>query len=187
MEVDVLDYVIEELLSMECDNKRQRPVVFLPKSLNKIERNYEIYNKEILVIIRGLENQRYLLESARFKFKVWTDYNNLEYFIRVQKLNRKQACWALYLSKFDFTLKHVPGIKMEKSDKLSRRPNWKVRLENDNNNQTLIKKQQIYSLAEVVIEEPKVDILEKIKIAKEKDKEVAKVVEEIKKVGVKAL
>jgi len=39
-----------------------------------------------------------------------------------QKLNRQQARWALFLSRFDFVLKHVPGSKMEKADKLSRRP-----------------------------------------------------------------
>ena len=31
------------------------------------------------------------------KFKVQTDYKNLEYFIKAQKLNRKQAYWALYV------------------------------------------------------------------------------------------
>ena len=47
----------------------------------------------------------------------------------------------LYLSRFDFTLKHVPGTKIEKIDGLSRRPDWKIETENNNNNQTLIKEQ----------------------------------------------
>jgi len=37
---------------------------------NEIERNYKIYDKEILVVIRRLENWRYLLKGAKFKFKV---------------------------------------------------------------------------------------------------------------------
>jgi len=45
----------------------------------------------------------------------------------------------LYLSRFDFTLKHVPGVRIEKVDGLSRRPDLKVRVENDNKNQKLIK------------------------------------------------
>ena len=45
------------------------------------------------------------------------------------------------MSRFDFILKHVPGTKMGKADRLSKRPDWKVRIENDNNNQTLIKEQ----------------------------------------------
>ena len=62
--------------------------MFLLKSLNKTERNYEIHNKEMLAVIRGLENWRHLLEGTKYKFKVWTDYKNLEYFIRAQKLNQ---------------------------------------------------------------------------------------------------
>ena len=61
MEVDTLDYAIEEVLSMECKNRLWKPVAFLSKSLNEIEKNYEIYNKKMLVIIRGLENWRHLL------------------------------------------------------------------------------------------------------------------------------
>ena len=55
---------------MEYENRRWRPVVYLSKSLNEIERNYEIHDKKILVIIRELENWRHLLEGAKFKFEV---------------------------------------------------------------------------------------------------------------------
>jgi len=82
MEVNALDYVMGGVLSMECNDGLWRPVVFLSKSLNKTERNYEIYDKEMLAIIRELENWRYLLEGAHFKFKIWTDYKNLEYFMK---------------------------------------------------------------------------------------------------------
>jgi len=64
---------------------------FFSKSLNKIEKNYEIHDKEILAIIKGLEVWRHLLEGAQFKFEIWMDYKNLEYFIKIQKLNRRQA------------------------------------------------------------------------------------------------
>jgi len=119
MEVNTSDYATGGVLSMKCEDKLWRPVSFLSKSLNKMERNYEIHDKEILAIIRGLEAWRHLLEDAHFKFEIWTDYKNLEYFMKAQKLNQRQARWALYLSRFDFTLKHVPGIKMGKADGLS--------------------------------------------------------------------
>jgi len=45
-------------------------MAFLSKSLNEIEKNYKIHDKEMLVVIRGLENWRYLLEDAKFKFEV---------------------------------------------------------------------------------------------------------------------
>ena len=68
---------------MECEDGKQKLVAFLSKSLNETEKNYEIHNKEMLTVIRGLENWRYLLESTKYKFKVWTDYKNLEYFMKV--------------------------------------------------------------------------------------------------------
>ena len=120
MEVNASDYTMGGVLLIECEDGLWRLVAFLSKSLNETERNYEIHDKEMLAIIRGLENWRHLLENAHFKFEIWTDHKNLEYFMKAQKLNQRQAQWALYLSRFDFTLKHVPGTKMEKTDRLSR-------------------------------------------------------------------
>ena len=87
VEVDASDYAIGRVLSIEGEDGKWRLVTFLSKFLNNIERNYEIYDKEMLAIIRGLESWRHLLKGARFKFKIWTDHKNLEYFMKVQKLN----------------------------------------------------------------------------------------------------
>ena len=92
IKVDTLDYIIGGVLSRSCEDGKQRLVVFLSKSLSKIERNYKIYDKEMLVMPRQLENWRHLLKGAKYKFKVWTNYKNLEYFMKKQKLNRRQAC-----------------------------------------------------------------------------------------------
>jgi len=54
IEVDTLDYATGGVLSMECEDRRWRPVAFLSKSLNKTERNYKIYDKEMLAVIREL-------------------------------------------------------------------------------------------------------------------------------------
>jgi len=98
MEVDASDYVTGGVLSMECKDGLWRPVAFLSKSLNETERNYEIHDKEMLAIVRELEAWRHLLEGMQYKFKIWTDHKNLEYFMKAQKLNWRQARWALYLS-----------------------------------------------------------------------------------------
>ena len=76
---------------------------------------------------------------------------------------------------------------MEKTDGLSRRPDWKVGVEKDNENQVFIKDCWLCSLLEVVIDRPEVEIIEKIKKVRSKDEEVVRVVEEIKKTGVKVL
>ena len=76
---------------------------------------------------------------------------------------------------------------MGKADGISRQLDWKVGVENDNSNQVFIKDSWIHSLQEVVIEGPEVDILEKIKKARSKNKEVVRVVEKMKKAKVKVL
>ena len=76
---------------------------------------------------------------------------------------------------------------MGKADSLSRRPDWKVEIENNNENQKLIKEEWIRGIMEVVVEGLEMRLLEKIKRARGKDEEVVRVVEEMKKVGVKNL
>jgi len=122
VEADASNYATGGVLSVRYSDKKWRPVAFISKFLSETERNYKIHNKEMLVVVRCLEAWRHFLEGAIEKFKIWTDHKNLEYFMKVQKLNRRQARWALYLSCFNFTLKHVLGSKMGKADSLSRRP-----------------------------------------------------------------
>ena len=130
-----------------------------------MERNYEIHNKKMLAVICCLEAWRHFLERTKSKFGVWTDHKNLEYFISNQKLNRRQAQWALYLSRFNFVLKHISGSKMGKTDGLSRRPDWEAGVEKDNKEQILVKKEWLdirrIRVAEVIIE--RVDLLDKVR------------------------
>jgi len=107
--------------------------------------------------------------------------------MKAQKLNWRQARWVLYLSRFDFTLKHILGTRMGKADGLSRRSDWKVGVERDNKDQIFIKDNWIHSIQEVVIEGPEVEILEKIKRARDKNEEVVRIVEEMRKAEVKAI
>ena len=91
VEADASEYAIGEVLSIKYKNEKWRPVVFISKSLNKTERNYEIHNREMLVIIRCLEEWRHLLEGIQDRFEIWSDHKNLEYFMSSQKLNRRQV------------------------------------------------------------------------------------------------
>ena len=60
-----------------------------------------------------------------------------------QKLNHRQARQILYLSRFDFALKHIPGKSMEKVNRLSRGPDWQEGIENNNKDRILIKPEWI--------------------------------------------
>ena len=64
VEVDVLDFAMEGVLLMKYEDERWRPVAYISKSLNETKRNYEIHDKEMLVIIQCLEAWRHFLEGA---------------------------------------------------------------------------------------------------------------------------
>jgi len=78
---------------------------------------------------------------------------------------------------------------MEKVNSLSRRLDWEVGVERDNEDETLVKpkwlKVRRMERVEVIVEE--VDLLEKVRKSKVKDNKVVKVVEEMKQVEVKIL
>ena len=95
VKVDASKYAIREVLLMKYEDEKQRPVAFISKSLNKAERNYEIYNREMLVIIMYLKEQRHLLKGIQGRFEIQSNHKNLEYFISSQKLNRRQVQQAL--------------------------------------------------------------------------------------------
>ena len=106
MEFDTLDYATGEVLLIKCENGQWRPVAYLSKSLNKTERNYKIYNKKMLAIISGLENWRHLLEETKFKFEVWTNHKNLEYFMKTHIVITTSYSINVYLV-FDITWTYV--------------------------------------------------------------------------------
>ncbi len=87
VEADASEGVIGTVLLQEQDGKWY-PVTFLPKSLTIMERNYEIYDKELLTIMLTLDEWRHYLMGAAQDFEIWTDHQNLQYFQKPQKLNR---------------------------------------------------------------------------------------------------
>jgi len=109
--------------------------------------------------------------------------------MKAQKLNQKQARWALYLSRFNFMLKHVLGSKIGKADSLSRRPDWKIRVEKDNGYEMLVKPEWLEvrkaEVVEIIVD--RVDLLKEVRKSKVKDNKVVKAVEEMKQAGVKML
>ncbi len=90
VEADASKGAIGTVLSQEQDGK-WRPVSFLSKSLSITECNYEIYDKELLTIMLALKEWRHYLMGAYQDFEIWTDHQNLQYFRKPQKVNRRQA------------------------------------------------------------------------------------------------
>ena len=109
--------------------------------------------------------------------------------MKVQKLNWRQVRQTLYLLRFNFMLKYVLESKMGKADNLSRRLDQEVRVEKDNENETLVKPEWLEvrktEVAKIIVD--RVDLLKEVRKSKVKDDEVVKAIEEMKQAGVKML
>ena len=120
VEIDALEHAIGEVLSQEQEGK-WKPIAFLSRTMQPVERDYEIYNKKLLAIVEALTKWRqYLLDMIEL-FQIWMDHENLKYFREPHKLNRRQARWYLKLQDYDFILQYIPGKMNTKVDILSRK------------------------------------------------------------------
>ena len=118
--MDISEYAIGGVLFQKQEGK-WKPIGFLSRTIQPVERNYQIYNKELLAIVEALIKWRqYLLDTTK-KFKVWTDYKNLKYFRELHKLNRQQARQYLKLQDYDFILQYILEKTNTKVDTLSRK------------------------------------------------------------------
>lgn len=97
------------MLSQYGDDGALRPVAFFSKKHSATECNYEIYDKELLAIIRCFEEWRPELEGSEHPIRILTDHRNLEYFTTSKLLNRRQARWSEFLSRFNFRIQYRPG------------------------------------------------------------------------------
>lgn len=121
VETDASDYVSAAVLSQYDDEGILHPVAFYSKKHSVAECNYEIYDKELLAIVRAFEEWRPFLEGATHPIRVLSDHRNLEYFMSTKNLNRRQARWSEFLSRFDFVIVYRPGKAGGKPDSLTRR------------------------------------------------------------------
>jgi hypothetical protein len=103
-----------------------------------VERNYNIFDKELLAVIRALKEWQYLLEGSELPIQILTDHKNLEYFSTSQLLNKRQIQWANFLVDYNFQIIYRPGSHNKKVDILSRRHDL-VPLEGGVENQVLLK------------------------------------------------
>jgi hypothetical protein len=117
---DSFDFVFAEILSQMRKNDELHSVTFFSKNLASIECNYEIYDKELLIIIRCFEQWRFELLFIEFDVfvKVLIDHKNLEYFMFIKQLNWRQSKWVQFLTDFHFVIIYLLEKSNEKADSL---------------------------------------------------------------------
>ncbi len=86
--MDASNWATGGVLSQYNDNSDLRPCAYFLKKNLPVECNYDIYNKELLTVIRCLEEWDAELRSVK-PFIILTDYKNLEHFMKVRRLNKR--------------------------------------------------------------------------------------------------
>ena len=119
VESDTSKWATGGVLWQQDDNGDWHSYGFISHSFDQTKRNYKIYDHELLGIVHALETWCHYLQGSQFPTVILSDHKNLTYFQTAQKLNRRQARWSLFLSKFDLKLIHVLGSRMIQSDSLS--------------------------------------------------------------------
>jgi hypothetical protein len=102
------------------DDDLIRSVTYFSKTLFFVECNYEIYDKELLIIIKCFEQWQAELHSIELFTNVLTDHKSLKYFMIIKQLNKRQVRWAEFLAKFDFKIVYQSDKKNDKANSLTR-------------------------------------------------------------------
>ena len=162
VESDASKYATGGVLMQKDSNGDLHPCSFISKTFSPAERNYQIYDRELLGIIRALDEWRHYLLGSPHTTTVFTNHNNLLYYRTAQKLSRRQAQWSLILTEFNIKLVHQPGTKMIQSDALSRRPDHIPEGDTDNDDVVMLPDSLFVNLIDT-------DLANRIKDAKDYD------------------
>jgi ribonuclease HI len=122
IETDASDYVSAGVLSQWDNEGVLHPVAYYSKKHLPAECNYDIYDKELMAIIKALEDWRPECEGAAYPLQLITDHKNLEYCMAKKLVKRRQARWSEFVTRLDYEIPYRPGKSNGQADALTRRP-----------------------------------------------------------------
>jgi len=137
LEVDVSGFAVGVVLLQRGEDNKHHPIGYYSATLIEAERNYDIYDLELLAIVKALHNWRPFLAGSPHIITVHTDHANLQYWCQPHKISRRIAREVAELAKYNVVLRHIPGKANGHTDALSRRPNYNQG-SHDNENITVL-------------------------------------------------
>lgn len=121
LDVDASDYATGAILFQRDQRGKAQPIGYHSKTFSDTQQRYDIFNKELMAVNRGLENWQHLLLGR--KVIVHTDHKNLTYYQHPHKLSDRTRRALNRILKYNLKIKHKPGM-LNCADALSRRPDY---------------------------------------------------------------
>ena len=162
LQADASLYGVGAVLSQEGKHltpslaKQQKPILhpiaYYSATFTQTERNYDIYERELLAVMKALAHWRQYLGWTKEPFVIMTDHANLQYWKSPKNLNRRTARWQADLQEYDYEIRHIPGKENIPPDALSRPPG--VDQGKDDNQQQIVIPPEKYKVATITREQP---------------------------------
>ncbi len=131
LKTNFLNYVNDEVLFQYDDEDILHSMIFYSKNMILAKCNYEIYDKELLIIIRCLKHWCSELKCTNISIKIFINHLNLKYFMIIKELTWWQIKWAEKLSEYNFKIIYQSRKQNLKVDVLIRMSNVKSVKAND--------------------------------------------------------
>jgi hypothetical protein len=146
LEADASDVALGGVLSqLQQDTGKWHPIAFFSKQFKGAELNYSTPDKELMAIVECFRHWRHYLDGSQHLIEVWSDHMNLQGFMRQPRINGRQARWLIYLTPYDFIIRHRPGL-LNPADGPSRRPDYMAKAQKE---PSLVQKDLLASKLEI--------------------------------------
>ena len=156
IEVDASGFAVGAVLLQKKTDGKKHPIAYYSATLNAAERNYDIYELELLAIAKATDHWRPLIAGSPHKIIIHSDHRNLTYWKDPQKLSRRVAREHQALMEYDIEIRHIPGKSNGRADALSRRPDYDQG-SHDNENVTVLPAHVFARTTSVIPDEPSQD------------------------------
>jgi hypothetical protein len=145
LEVDASGFAMGAVLLQKKEDSKKHPIAYYSKTLSAAERNYDVYDLELLAIVNALDHWRPYLAGSPHKIIIYSDHQNLLYWKEPHKISRRVAREVLMLSEYNFEIRHIKGIANRRADALSRRPDYNQG--QDDNQDVTVLPEQVFARA----------------------------------------
>jgi hypothetical protein len=149
LEVDASGFAMGAVLLQRKEDGKKHPIAYYSKTLSAAERNYDVYDLELLAIVNALDHWRPYLAGSPHKIIIYSDHQNLLYWKEPHKISRRVAREVLMLSEYNFEIRHIKGTANGRADALSWRLDYDQGQE-DNQNITVLPEQVFVRAMEVL-------------------------------------